>query len=120
MDLSGVRAKYESAAERYGQFRTAVRMNNDSVTAEAVIRTVEEFMAARSELVRDVCAAIAQAVIEREALRFMAGDEAVRAEAQAMLAERPEVYLRVLTRDVVRAIHDAQVGTQLRVIVDGL
>jgi hypothetical protein len=120
VDLTKSQERYAAAVMEYRQFRAGVTANHGPQIAAMVLGPLDELLKARSELVRDAMAALAQAVVEREALKLLSLSEEERRAAAEVLANRPAEWLRILTRDVVRTIHAAPVADKLNQVISGL
>lgn len=120
MDLTQAKAKYATATGQFAELKDHLKMMGGPQFLGFVTGPIYAAMKARSELVRDVSAAKAQAVIEREALRLLHLEGPQREEARRFLADNPAAYLRNLTKQVMTEVHALPVADQLSRIIDEL
>lgn len=114
MDLTNSMAKYNTAKKVMDAITAQVSAQAGKEFAEQFFEPFTLNNCASRELVRDIAAAVAQKVLEVETLRLM---EHVEADPDNHIRA---IWLRQLTKQVVKAVHDTNVRGDLREIADRL
>jgi len=121
MDLTGATARFQAAREQYKEEVEDFFMSMGGPGLLAQVKPpIDELTVARSELARDVCAAIAQRILEVETLKLQAMVPEEREAFLRFFERDPIAYFRALTKTVVREIHGLPVGQNLAGIIRSL
>ena len=120
MNLEQAITKHRAKQDEFQQLKTNLKAMGGDQLRDFVLAPAYAVMQSRSELVRDVCASIAQRIIEQEALKIMTLEGEARDSAVLFLSENPAAYLRQLTKQVVQGIHQLPVAKELQGVINGL
>lgn len=120
MNLDNAIDKHKAKQTAFKELKDQLGTIGGPQFREFVLAPTYEVMRSRSELVRDVCASVAQQVLEREALKLLALEGEARDQAISFLTRDPVAWLRVLTKQTVQTIHALPVADGLQKVIDEL
>jgi uncharacterized membrane protein YheB (UPF0754 family) len=118
--LSDSLAKHQAATRELLQLKKWFASMGGSGMKDQFSLPVHAVLESRSAVVREVCASAAQKQIELETLKLFMEDAEGMSEAERALIPVKIAFLRVLARDVVKAIHQLPVEKKLRKCVQEL